>query len=184
MKKCLCCILAVALLLSLCVAPVGAKEANSYDPAVKQPVVAVLINGENWYAADLSDYKGQADVWVPVPIDYTKLKANQENYFSFRTNVDNGAAFSDTSVDLYMTTDEHGYSSFLCSQAWCGDGFTAYNDRRLNVKLQIYRNGVWETVSDNGEYRTDASQVLGEAEDGSWSNTARNIVVDDMSNVT
>ncbi len=181
MKKILVAILAVAMLLSICLVPAMATDAEDFDPAAKTPIVGVLVNGANWYAADLTPYLGQDNVWVEVPLDVTKLNSGIENYFSLRTNVNSVGNMTDTSVDLLATAQENASGSFVCSQPWCGDGFAMYTDRRINIQIQIDKGNGWETLSGDAEYKKDFTTVLGQFQSGDWFNAARNIVLPEFS---
>lgn len=142
-----------------------------------RPAVWVMVNGGyDFFGADLTPYKGQDNTWVSIPLDISKLNSNAENYFSISTNVSSGGNLTDDSVDLYATSCENASGSYLCSDRWFND-FHGYNDRQINLKVQVLDNGQWRTVTEDAAYRADLSTVLGQYQGGDWYNAARNIVL-------
>ncbi len=180
MKKIISLLLMMALLASVWTVSVFAVGDNHADVSRHIPVVAVRVNG-TWFAADLTQYKGQSDVWVEIPIDRSVLNAGQENYFSLRSNVNNTADFSDGSVDLYSTAASAYTGSFLCTDPWLDNGYVQYTDRTVNMKVQVYANGQWQTVSGEETPGADHHTVLGQLQGGDWYNAARNIVLSSFS---
>lgn len=176
MKRWISMLLAMVLVVSLCGMNVFALGDNHADISHHIPVVAVRVNGE-WFAADLTQYRGQDNVWVDIPINAAKLNGGAENYFSLRTNVDNTGDFCDGSADVYAASVSAYNGSFLCSDPWCDNGYTAYNDRSVNIKVQVFVNGEWKTLSEDASYAADHHTVLGQFQGGDWYNAARNIVL-------
>ena len=149
-----------------------------------KPSVWVMVNGAyDFFGTDLTPYKGKDNVWVDIPIDITKLNSNQENYFSISTNVNSNGNKDDTSVDLYATAYENASGSFLSPERWFGS-YVQYGDRQINMKVQVYDNGEWKTLTEDASYQQDNSTVLGQFQGGSWYNAARNIVLGDLSGYT
>ncbi len=156
------------------------------DQAAVRPSVWVMINGgEDFFGTDLTPYKGQDNVWVDIPIDITKLNGNKENYFSVSTNINSNGNRDDTSVDLFATGYEEGTAggSFLSPDRWFGS-YNQYGDRKINLMVQVYDNGVWKTLAEDASYRQDLHTVLGQYQGGNWYNAARNIVLGDLSGYT
>lgn len=183
MKKVISLILVIALLASVMTVSVFAVGDNHANVSHHIPVVAVRVNG-TWFAADLTQYKGQSDVWVEIPIDSSTLNAGQENYFSLRSNVNNTADFSDSSVDLYSTNASAYTGSFLCTDPWADNGYVQYTDRTINMKVQVYINGQWQTVSGEETPSLDKHTVLGQFQGADWYNAARNIVLSSFAGAT
>ena len=114
-----------------------------------KPSVWVMVNGAyDFFGTDLTPYKGKDNVWVDIPIDITKLNSNQENYFSISTNVNSNGNKDDTSVDLYATAYENASGSFLSPERWFGS-YVQYGDRQINMKVQVYDNGEWKTLTED-----------------------------------
>lgn len=87
-------------------------------------------------------------------------------------------------VDLYATAQEAAAGSFVCSDRWCDNSYTEYNDRNVNLKVQVYDNGSWITLAEDASYTADKSTVLGQYQGGNWYNAARNINLGDVSGYT
>lgn len=153
-------------------------------PSVR-PAVWVMVNGGyDFYGADLTPYLGQDDAWVSIPLDISKLNGNAENYFSISTNVNSGGNLTDDSVDLYATPCENASGSFLSPDRWFGS-YNGYNDRQINLKVQVLDNGQWRTLTEDAAYSRDFSTVLGQYQGGGWYNAARNITFsEDLSGYT
>lgn len=183
MKRWISAFLAMVLAVSLLGMNVFASGDNHADVSHHIPVVAVRVNGE-WFAADLTQYRGQDNVWVEIPINAGKLNSEAENYFSLRTNVNNTGDFCDGSADIYATAVSAYNGSFLCSDPWCDNGYTAYNDRSVNIKVQVYTGGEWKTLAEDASYAADQHTVLGQFQGGDWYNAARNIVLPAFEGVT
>lgn len=156
-------------------------SAAQSDKDSASAAVRVRING-SWYGAYLEEYKGMDSVWVPVYVDITKLKAGEENYFHFSSNVISHGNFTDSSVDLYSTFADENLNSFLTSHPYCDENWVSYTDRNINVRLELYNGKSWVTVLPEEETFFDEHTVLGQfADDGSWYNAARNLVLGDLS---
>lgn len=183
MKRLLSVLLAVIVAAGMLCIGVQANYDNLSDYSKIQPIVRVRVNG-SWYGADLTPYKGQDNIWVEIPIEASKLKSNDTNYFSISTNVNSGENKAATSVDLYATSQENTYGSFLCTDRWCDNNYTEYNDRRINLKVQVQENGAWKTLSEDAAYRADESTVLGQFQGDGWYNAGRNIDLGDVSGYT
>lgn len=153
-------------------------------PSVR-PAVWVMVNGGyDFFGADLTPYLGQDDAWVSIPLDCSKLNGNTMNYFSVSTNVNSGGNLTDDSVDLYATACENASGSFLNPDRWFKD-YQGYADRQINLKVQVYDNGSWRTLTEDASYTRDFSTVLGQYQGGGWYNAARNIAFsEDLSGYT
>ena len=116
MKRLLSVLLAVIVAAGMLCIGVQANYDNLSDYSKIQPIVRVRVNG-SWYGADLTPYKGQDNIWVEIPIEASKLKSNDTNYFSISTNVNSGENKTATSVDLYATSQENAYGSFCAPTA-------------------------------------------------------------------
>lgn len=146
-----------------------------------QAAVKVRVNGF-WYGTYLEGYKGQNDVWVPVYIPIEKLNANTENYFNVSSNVMNHGNFTDSSVDIYATSTDEDQQSFLTNHQWCDEGWVMFNDRNINIKLQVFDGTRWITLTPNETPCFDEHTVVGQfVDDGNWYNFARNMQVGDLS---
>lgn len=183
MRRFLSVFLVLTLAVSMFYLGVGADSSNHANYNEIQPIVRVRVNG-SWYGADLTPYKGQSNTWVEIPIEASKLKSSTTNYFSLSTNVSSDGNLTDGSADLYATAQEGTWGSFLCSDRWCDNGYTEYNDRNVNLKVQVYENGAWKTLAENASYAADKSTVLGQYQGGDWYNAGRNIDLGDVSGYT
>jgi len=159
----------------------GAAESQVDD---SNAAIKVRVNG-SWFGRYVSDFEGMDNVWVPVYIDITKLNANAENYFNFGSNVISYGNYTDSSIDLFASFAEEGLNSFLTNHQWCDDGWMAYSDRNINIKLQLFDGTNWVTVAPDETTYYDEHTVLGKFDgDGNFYNAARNLMLGDLTGYT
>lgn len=162
-----------------------APGSAEFDSDSDKAAIRVRVNG-NWYGAYIDDYKGQDSVWVPVYLDISKLKSNEENYFHFSSNVLSHGNFTGSSVDLYSSfAAGENLNSFLTQHPYCDEGWMGYSDRNINVRLELYDGQKWVTVAPQESTYYDEHTVLGQfANNGNWYNAGRNLVLGDLSGYT
>ena len=165
----------------------GQKPALPPEPGQAQhsgnggtPLLYVRVNGQ-WQSVDLTDYLGTNGRWVTCPIDLSRLNAGQENYFALTTNVVSYGEFTDSSVDFYATSAAGELNSFLTHDPYSDNDFARYEDRNINLVLELFDGTNWISVPTGERYGYDAHTVLGQFADGTWYNAARNLVLGDLS---
>lgn len=85
---------------------------------------------------------------MPVYLDISKLKSNEENYFHFSSNVLSHGNFTGSSVDLYSSfAAGENLNSFLTQHPYCDEGWMGYSDRNINVRLELYAVLTLESLS-------------------------------------
>ena len=144
------------------------------------PLLWVRVNGV-WQHLDLTDYMGTNGQWVTCPVDMNLLRSNAENYFGLTTNVVSYGDFTDSSVDFYATRTEDGFNSFLTNDPYSDNHFAQYQDRNINLLLELFDGEKWVTVPAGETYAYDEHTVLGLfGDDGTWYNAARNLMLGDL----
>lgn len=143
------------------------------------------IFGSEWVG--LEEYKDQENVWVYCPLPLEGMKVNDDGTVSIQltTNVLNHGNFTGSSVDLYVTFAEEELNSFLTQHQYCDEGWVGYSDRNINVRLELYNGKKWVAVAPAEETYYDEHTVLDQfANDGSWYNAGRNLILGDLSGYT
>lgn len=147
----------------------------------KTPLLWVRVNGQ-WQSLDLTEYLGTNGQWVTCPIDISRLNAGQENYFGLTTNVVSYGNFTDSSVDFYATCTDDGLNSFLTNDPYSDNDFSRYEDRNINLVLELFDGSRWVSVPAGEAYAYDEHTVLGLfGDNNTWYNAARNLMLGDLS---
>ena len=157
----------------------AASEKDSEKAAIR-----VRVNG-SWYGAYVQDYKGQNAVWVPVYLDLSKLKANDENIFHFSSNVLSYGNYTDSSLDLFSSWTKENLNSLFTQNPACDGDWRTYGDRNVNARLELYNGSEWVTVAPQEATYCDEHTVLGQfANNGECYNAGRELELGDLSGYT
>ena len=157
----------------------AASEKDSEKAAIR-----VRVNG-SWHGAYVQDYKGQNAVWVPVYLDLSKLKANDENIFHFSSNVLSYGNYTDSSLDLFSSWTKENLNSLFTQNPACDGDWRTYGDRNVNVRLELYNGSEWVTVAPQEATYCDEHTVLGQfANNGEWYNAGRELALGNLSGYT
>ena len=148
------------------------------------PILWVRVNG-TWRWMDLSEYVGINGEWVTCPIDMSLLRSGEENYFGLTTNVVSYGNFSDSSVDFFATRVEEGFNSYLTNDPYSDNDFAQYQDRNINLVLELYDGSKWVSVPSGETHAFDEHTVLGLfGDNNTWYNAARNLILGNLSGYT
>lgn len=148
------------------------EEPDEVDPGDPlddiAPVLKVKLNNTIWARLDLTEYAGQDNVWVTVPLNFEKMKIGN-NRITVDSNVYNTADFSSHSVDLYFTSSVKGDS------AVSSDGMTYWetiSDRVCNIALELHdkASGKWVRLEEEN-FGTDTHTVIGAFNGGNYQTT-------------
>ena len=154
------------------------------DKDSDKAAIRVRVNG-SWFGAYIQDYKGQNGVWVPVYLDLSKLKANEENSFHLSSNVLSYGNYSDSSLDLFSSWAKEELSSLFTMDPACDGGWSTYSDRNVNMRLELFNGSGWVTAAPQEATYFDEHTVLGQfANNGNWYNAGRELKLGDLSGYT
>lgn len=154
------------------------------DKDSDKAAIRVRVNG-SWFGAYIQDYKGQNGVWVPVYLDLSKLKANEENSFHLSSNVLSYGNYTDSSLDLFSSWTKEELSSLFTMDPACDGGWSTYSDRNVNMRLELFNGSEWITAAPQEATYFDEHTVLGQfANNGNWYNAGRELKLGDLSGYT
>jgi len=146
------------------------------------PALMVKVNEGHWRYLDLTEYLGQDNVWVAVPVPLSDLEAGINNIV-VHSNALNGGNRNSTSLDLWFTMQDIGFDSFLSTDymlRWDG-----YTDRRANIRLELKHGDEWVAYPQGEDYKTEESTVIGLYKPtGGYFNMSRNVTVDELGSFT
>ena len=142
-----------------CSATAASSQTENTGPDESSvPVLKLRINEKSWISQDLTEYLGQENAWVTIPVDIGLLEAGY-NQLAVHSNAYNHGNRTEKSLDLYSTLRMPAMDSFLSTDVM--ESWEMMEDRTVNIRLELYNGTDWVTYPKEEEYKQDESVVVG-----------------------